>query len=255
MKIALIGTGNVATHIANRIIELNLDLFGVLGSSTVKTQLFSEKTGIKALKDYSELSKADLAIVCVQDNKLETTLKETLEFCNCVTTSGTFDITRLPKMNFEAGVFYPLQSFAADTEVDFSKIPFFIEAADRLFEKELLQLGNQLGKEAVIFNASDRINLHITAVFLNNFSNHICALGNEFAQSKGIDFSWFEALIDETFRKIKRGASFKDQTGPAQRGDTETMQKHLQLLDEMKAKIYSTISESIQQKNQTHDQL
>ena len=255
MKIALIGTGNVATHIATRMIELKLDVYGVLGSSNTKSQAFSRKTGIKAILNYQDLSEADLAIVCIQDNKLEAILCETLKYCNCVTTSGTFDVTKLPEMRFRAGVFYPLQSFASDTKVDFSKIPFFIEAPDKLFETELLELGNSLGKEAVAFNATDRTNLHITAVFLNNFTNHICALGNEFAQSKAIDFSWFEALIDETFRKIKRGPSFKDQTGPAQRGDSETMQKHLLLLDEMKAKVYSTLSESIQQKKQTNDQL
>ena len=249
MKIALIGTGNVATHLAKRLKQCSIEIVGVLGSSKEKTIQFSENHQINSFSSYSDLSKAELTIVCVQDDHLKEVLANALNYSNCVTTSGTFDIRNLNSSSFESGVFYPLQSFSKDAIIDFEKIPFFIETENKTFEGKLIELGNVLGKEAIQMNAESRLNLHVTAVFLNNFTHHISAFANEFAQSKGVEFSWFEALIDETFRKVKKGASFGDQTGPAQRGDKETIEKHLQLLDEMKAKVYATISESIHQKS------
>ncbi len=250
MKIALIGTGNVATHLARRLKECSIEVVGALGSSKEKTIPFSENYQINSFSSYSDLSEAELTIVCVQDHNLKEVLTKALKYSNCVTTSGTFDIGTINNSSsFQSGVFYPLQSFSKDAIIDFEKIPFFIETENKKFEAKLIQLGNVLGKEAIQMNAESRLNLHVTAVFLNNFTHHISALANEFAQSKGVEFSWFEALIDETFRKIKKGASFADQTGPAKRDDQETIQKHLHLLNEMKAKVYATISESIHKKS------
>jgi len=248
MKIALIGTGNVATHIVKRLKQLSIEVVGVLGSSEEKTTAFAQNHQINSFSSYSDLSTAELTMVCVQDDRLTQVLSEALPFCDCATTSGTYDISGMTKTPFQLGVFYPLQTFSKNAVIDFEKVPFFIESDNHSLETKLMELGNLLGKEAVQMNAESRLNLHVTAVFLNNFTHHICALGNEFAQSKGIELSWFEALIDETLRKVKKGALFTDQTGPAKRGDKETIQKHLQLLDEMKAKVYATISDSIYQK-------
>lgn len=248
MKIALIGTGNVATHLSERLKELSLNLCGVLGSSPEKTKAFSGSYNIPSLENYSELSEFHLAFVCVQDSRLEAVLNEVSKYCNCVTVSGTFDIQQLKTTIFNLGVFYPLQSFSKDAVIDFRKIPFFIESDNKAFEKELIDLAEIIGSQGIIMNSDQRIHLHLTAVFLNNFAHHVSALGNEYATENNIDFHWFESLLEETFRKIAKGASFSDQTGPAQRNDQNTMQKHLDLLDEMKAKVYQTLSDSIQNK-------
>lgn len=253
MKIALIGTGKVAAHLTERLKRLSLDLSGVLGSSTTKTASFSSFHNIHSLNNYADLAQFDLCFVCVQDSHIRSVLNESLKYCNCVTLSGTFDIHELEKSTFKLGVFYPLQTFSKDALIDFEKIPFFIESEDTEFEQELMNLAEIIGKEGISMNAEQRKHLHLTAVFLNNFTHHICALGNEYAKENNIEFHWFEALLDETFRKIVGGASFKDQTGPAQRGDQNTMEKHIQLLDEMKANVYKTLSDSIQRKKLIND--
>lgn len=245
MKIALLGTGNVAAHLVPAIQSSSAELLGVLGRTPEKTTVFSSLYRCNAFNSIEALSEADLIVACVRDGDLPELLPQLATLAPVVTTSGSFDIHPLGTTPYPIGVFYPLQTFSPGALIHFKDITFFIESKDETLKQQLFAFGNELGKTAIEMSSEQRTHLHLTAVFLNNFTHHVSALGKTYGEAHGMDYSWFAALLDETFRKIKNGASDADQTGPARRNDTNSIQKHLELLDPAQRAVYEALSNSI----------
>ena len=92
-----------------------------------------------------------------------------------------------------------------------------------------------------------RLKFHVAAVLVNNFTNHLYAMAEEFCKKESIDFEKLYPLIDETVHRIKHHSPMDVQTGPAIREDIYTLGKHLQILSahsDLKY-LYLKLSESI----------
>ncbi|WP_373517045.1 DUF2520 domain-containing protein, partial [Pricia sp.] len=88
--------------------------------------------------------------------------------------------------------------------------------------------------------------LHLAAVFVNNFTNHLYHIGKEICDEKGLPFEILQPLIQETLDKTEQLTPYDAQTGPARRGDSETLEKHLgQLKNPEYKKVYEVMGESI----------
>lgn len=243
MNVLIVGTGAVARHLAERFQELDI-AFVVKGRSDEQSKGFAEEFSVPYLKSDEQPEQCDLALLCVPDRLLGELLPYYAQYLPAATVSGAFSIENLNAMH-PIGVCYPLQTFGAVVKPDWNKIPFFVESPDSAFESTLFQLGERLGKCAQIMKGSERVHLHITAVFVNNFVNHLHVVAQEYATSKGIDFSHFSALIEETQRKINDGSFTEQQTGPAKRGDLSTIEQHLSLLPESLKPLYTALSSDI----------
>ena len=91
----------------------------------------------------------------------------------------------------------------------------------------------------------------MAAVFVNNFSNHLFLIGEKICKENNIPFKTLYPLIFETFEKIKLFSPKDIQTGPAVRGDIDTILEHIDLLDDPKLKnIYMSLTESIKSENE-----
>ena len=144
--------------------------------------------------------------------------------------------------------FYPLQTFTKGKKVDFKKIPICIEAEQDNDLKILEQLAVLISEKTHLINSQQRKALHVAAVFVNNFVNHLYQIGSEICQENQIPFSILEALITETASKIERLSPKNAQTGPAKRNDKGTIDAHLDFLksDVSKQEIYKLLTQSIQ---------
>jgi hypothetical protein len=67
--------------------------------------------------------------------------------------------------------------------------------------------------------------LHVAAVFVNNFTNHLYQIGNEICDENQIPFSILHPLITETAQKIMNLPPALAQTGPAIRNDVSMAQQ------------------------------
>lgn len=74
------------------------------------------------------------------------------------------------------GVFYPMQTFSKQREVDFSRIPVFIEANNADDCRRLKVLASSLSSNVREADSAQRRALHLAAVFACNFTNHMHAL-------------------------------------------------------------------------------
>ena len=147
------------------------------------------------------------------------------------------------------GVLYPMQTFSKDRQVDFARIPFFIEGSDRRALEVSRTLASSVSKHVQDLSTEARRHLHLAAVFACNFVNHCYQLSAEVLDKYHLPFDIMLPLIDETAEKVHSLSPIEAQTGPAIRYDENVMQAQLQLLADAPrlAEIYALMSKSIHQ--------
>ena len=244
MQIVLIGSGNVAFHLAKAFTEAQIPISQIFGRNTTELQKISEQFSIPFSTE--TLTDADLYIISVSDSSIaEVSALIKNENVLVAHTSGSVSREALSG-NYRKSVFYPLQTFSKSKNLDYSKIPFFIDAENENDEEILKNLASKISKNVMLANDEKRKYIHLTAVFACNFVNHLYARAKEISDSQGIPFDYFLPLIDETTQKIHELEPKLAQTGPAIRNDEKVLKLHESLLtDEEKLKIYKTLNESI----------
>lgn len=244
MQIVLIGSGNVAFHLAKAFTEAQIPISQIFGRNTTELQKISEQFSIPF--STQTLADADLYIISVSDSSIAE-VSSLIKNENALVTHTSGSVSREALSgNFRKSVFYPLQTFSKSKNLDYSKIPFFIDAENENDEEILKNLVSKISKNVMLANDEKRKYIHLTAVFACNFVNHLYARAKEISDSQGIPFDYFLPLIDETTQKIHELEPKLAQTGPAIRNDEKVLKLHESLLtDEEKLKIYKTLNESI----------
>ncbi|GGG43507.1 hypothetical protein GCM10011414_11460 [Croceivirga lutea] len=239
-SIVLLGSGNVAHHL---FAVLQPYIIQVYARNAENLKSFSQ---VKTTTKKNEIADADVYIIAVNDDAIEevSTLL-TSKSGLVVHTSGSVSINAI--VTSRKGVFYPLQTFTKGKKLDFKNIPLCIEA-QRIEDYELLEkIGGSISNLVRKISTKQRQTLHVAAVFVNNFSNHLFYLAEEICAQDAIEFNLLKPLIEETVAKIQDLSPKKAQTGPAKRNDEKTMHRHLQQLTaENNKKIYQLLSQSIQ---------
>jgi len=244
INIVILGGGNVAYHLTNALLQNSaVNVVQVYNRSLEKINCFKNNTSIT--NNLSDLKEADIYILAVSDNAISE-LSSALNLKNklVVHTSGSMTMDELKSVS-NKGVFYLLQSFSRERKIDFSNVPVCIEAET---EKDLLlleTLAKSLSKNCYHINSDQRKSLHIAAVFVNNFVNHLYHIGHEICEQNKVPFEILLPLILETANKISTLSPLEAQTGPAKRNDTKTIEKHKAMLTENQIEIYTLLTNSI----------
>ena len=249
IKVSIIGSGNVAQHLIMAILnaeesEGKIELVQAYARNASALAHLLEFD--KITTDLSQLKPADLYIIAVTDNAIKI-ISDELTFKNKLVahTSGTTEIDVLNDNN-RKGVFYPLQTFSKTKSVDFSTIPICLESQNASDLQTLETVGKAISNATYILNSEQRKALHVAAVFVNNFVNHLYQLGNEICIENQVPFKILKPLIEETANKIMTLSTEEAQTGPAKREDLETINAHLAFLDDdIKKNIYELLTQSI----------
>jgi len=244
MQIVIIGSGNVAYHMAKAFVQNNIPLAQIFGRNETELQKISEELNIS----YSTktLVDSDLYIICVSDHSVEDVSKLIQKKDALVVhTSGSLPMEAL-KGEYRKASFYPLQTFSKSKELDYSNIPFFIETENEEDKKTLFELASKISKNVMESTHEKRKYIHLTAVFACNFVNHLFSRAKEISDSQEIPFDYFLPLIDETIQKVHQIEPKSAQTGPAVRNDKRILELHEQLLQDESLEIYKTMNHSIQ---------
>ena len=250
IKVSIIGSGNVAQHLIvalqNSVINgTEMELIQVFARQ--KTTLFHLLDFNKITDDWSTLAEADLYIIAVSDDAIAN-VSEQIPYKNklVVHTSGAISLEVLASNN-RKGVFYPLQTFTKNKDVDFKIIPICIESQNASDYQLLQKVAQSISDSVFAINSEQRKALHLAAVFVNNFTNHLYKIGNDICIENNVPFEILKPLIQETAEKITQLSPNEAQTGPAIRNDIETINAHLTFLsDENQKNIYKILTQSIQ---------
>ncbi|MFD1064337.1 Rossmann-like and DUF2520 domain-containing protein [Winogradskyella litorisediminis] len=246
ISIAILGAGNVASHLYKAFSKSDtVDVKQWYNRSYDAIKSFKNETEV--IDDLAKLKEVDVYILAVSDDALEE-FSKTLPFNNrfIVHTSGTVSMYALDKKN-KRGVFYPLQSFSKDANVNFENVPFCIETEEKSKMQMLKDLANALGSKYYKITTEQRKTLHVAAVFINNFTNQMYRIAHEISDAENIEFDLLKPLILETANKVQDMSPYMAQTGPAKRNDKKTLKKHLKRIENEEHKeIYKLITKSIQ---------
>ncbi|MDA6068901.1 F420-dependent NADP oxidoreductase [Flavobacterium sp. AC] len=251
IRITLIGSGNVAQHLIKTFTKSELvEIVQVF--SRKKETLASLIEFDKIVNDFEDLKEADLYIIAVSDKAIADVSKQ-LPFQNriVVHTSGAASLDVLDSKN-RKGVFYPLQTFSKSKEIDFSTVPLCLEAENTFDFRVLETVAKSISNAVFAINSDQRKALHVAAVFVNNFTNHLYQIGQEICEEHQVPFEVLKPLIKETAEKINTLDPVDAQTGPAKRHDSNTIEAHLEYLTKENQKnIYKILTQSIQDNGKT----
>lgn len=254
--IVCIGAGNLATNLAKALYYKGFRIVQVYSRTEESARALAEKVEAGYTTDLNELSKeARLYIVALKDAALVELLPQITEGKKnvlLVHTAGSIPMNVWEGYAERYGVFYPMQTFSKQREVDFQDIPFFIEARTPEDVELLKAIANTISDKVYEATSEQRKSLHLAAVFTCNFTNHMYALAAGLLEKNNLPFDVMLPLIDETARKVHELAPSEAQTGPAVRYDLNVINNHLSMLADTPAlqEIYKLMSKSIHEHHQ-----
>ncbi len=237
IKIAIVGRGNVATHLTNAIAS-HSDLFEFAGIIT---------------RECDSRPEAYIYIVCVSDDAIKSVTNELFEWIPSSSivlhTSGSKSIDEIDNNIEHRGVIYPLQTFTKGVNINLKHVPIFFECNNTGDREVIESVAKAVGGDVQYCSSERRIMLHIAAVFSSNFTTYMLSVAQKVCCDEGIDFALLHPLIKETVRKSINANNISEvQTGPAVRGDVGIVEAHIKLLQERDsdlADIYKEISSKI----------
>ena len=249
-NIILIGSGNVATHLGTALKKRGFNIVQVWSKRITNARMLASILNCDYTNSLNQLKKADLYILAIKDDAISKILSN-LQNIAVVHTAGSVSLEIFNNNFVNHGVFYPLQAFSKNLDLDFSEIPICIEASNSEFENKLINLGKQLSGNIIKMNSEQRKQLHISAVFACNFSNHMYTISDEILSKSNIKFKLLLPLINQTVKKLEDNKPSDAQTGPAKRDDKKVINAHLENMeDEITKEIYQLISNAIINSNE-----
>jgi predicted short-subunit dehydrogenase-like oxidoreductase (DUF2520 family) len=248
MDIVIVGTGNTATVLGKRLKNSGHKIVQVFGRDPRKAASLAGILGASPVSQYREVSfSADLMILAVSDSAIVEVASQLPGPCSLVVhTAASISKDVLKGTGSAFGVFYPLQSLKKNRSA-IVDIPILIDASDSGSISLLRELAESLSGMVTIAGDEERLRLHLAAVICNNFVNHLYVLAEQYCLQENLDFSLLLPLINETAGALQEIPASAAQTGPARRGDHQTIEKHLHLLNShpQLGEIYRVLTKSI----------
>jgi predicted short-subunit dehydrogenase-like oxidoreductase (DUF2520 family) len=251
MNIVIVGSGNVAAVLGRKLIAAGHTIVQIISRNATAASELAYEWDTESANYMTLINKtADLYIIAVSDNAIEAVAKElSLPGKVVVHTAAAVPMDVLKKVSAHYGVLYPLQSLRKEMN-RLPDMPIYVAANDEIARTQIQLLADAISFQPPAKPATDelRLKLHVAAVLVSNFTNHLYALAEEYCKKEGIDFTQLRPLIEETALRIKESSPQQVQTGPAIRHDGETIKTHLSLLNNYPAlkNIYIFLTESIQ---------
>ncbi|MDX1629700.1 MAG: Rossmann-like and DUF2520 domain-containing protein [Fulvivirga sp.] len=252
IKVHIVGTGNVAWHMAKAIVKSNAQITGISSQNAENAESFAAISKAP-VKDIENSIDADVILLCIPDHAIASVaLKLNNTDALVCHTSGATSLEALHPIK-KQGVIWPIQSLKKDIPTEYEHLAIAIEANSQA-NLEVVKSLTSFSDQVRILTHDQRLMLHLAAVFTNNFTNHMIAIAQDICKEHHLDFDLLRPLLKETYIKLETTTALDAQTGPAIRKDSNTIEKQKSLLKNhpLYKEIYTVISASIQKHNKEH---
>ncbi len=251
MKIVIIGSGNVATVLGRLFVKNNHEIIQVISRNATHAKNLANEFNCAFTDDNGIIdASAEIYLIAVSDNALfELNSSLQLQKKLVLHTAGSVSKNVLKDISVNYGVLYPLQSLRREMNYT-ADIPFLVDGSTAETLTMIEDFTKTLSGNVTKASDDERLKLHVAAVVVSNFTNHLYALAEDFCAKENIDFKLLAPLISETAARTAMHSPTLMQTGPAIRNDVFTLDKHLQLLagyPKLK-NIYLKLTDSIMRK-------
>jgi predicted short-subunit dehydrogenase-like oxidoreductase (DUF2520 family) len=249
MKIVIIGSGNAATALGHLSHRGNHHVLQVFGRNKLTTDALAAAIEAEPVYNWNLIRRdADIYIVALPDTVIpEIHTHFTLEKGLVVHTAGAVSMHALSKVARNYGILYPLQSLHKNV-LAYSHIPLLVDGNTPEDKTLIADFAATLSGKVAYANDGDRAKLHVAAVWVNNFTNHLYTIAWDYCHQQGLDFTLLLAMMEQTVSRLAIGKPADFQTGPAIRGDKVTIDKHIALLKDTPEaqELYKTLSAAIE---------
>lgn len=252
MNIVIMGSGNAAAVLGRKFVAAGHKIVQIVSRNASAASELAYEWDTESANYQAIINRqADVYIIAVADQAIAEVIDDLRLPGKVVAhTAASVPADILKTVTAHYGVFYPLQSLRKESKY-LPDIPVFFEGNDEIARKKLEALAHSISFDHVLPATGDqRLKLHLAAVLVNNFANHLYALAENYCRKEGLDFRQLLPLIQETGERLKNLSPGQSQTGPAIRHDRETINKHLTLLQSYPSlqKLYQLMSDSIEGK-------
>jgi predicted short-subunit dehydrogenase-like oxidoreductase (DUF2520 family) len=247
IRINIIGSGNMAWFLADSFAKTDVAIHSICSRNLEQGQVLANTFQTHYLNDVANLDdKADITFVALRDDAIAFVANQIKTNSIVAHCSGMLSIDEL-SAHKDRAVFYPLQTIIKNDLPNASEIPICLEASNAGTLRIVESLADKISHHVHFINSEQRQYYHLAAVMANNFTNHLYVLANDLLSKQNLSFDLLKPLITETARKACRSNPLYNQTGPAKRDDRNTIDKHLDLLNQnMELKeLYEKITQSI----------
>lgn len=252
MKISFLGSGNVATHLALALHNCGCEICQVWSRNYSHAQLLAGRVNARPTDNLQSIDRSsDVYILATSDDALfDLALDLNLDPALVLHTSGATSMEVLKPTSRRYGVLWSPQTFVRDVALEYSSLPFCIEGCDPQTEQDIELLVSQVSTHIYHTNREQRQCLHLSAVFVNNFTNALFGVAQDICQQHNIPFETLYTLIDTTAQRVKWGDVRFQMTGPAIRHDQKTLDAHRRLLEGSPEylDLYDSLTKLIQEK-------
>ncbi len=248
-EFTLVGAGNVAWHMGRALTQKGSVIKQVLSRTPASAKQLAKELNAEMYGIPEDgIAGTDACLVCVSDDAIAS-VTEQLKPGNCLLmhTAGSVPLDVFRNHATHYGVLYPLQTFTKNRPLDYSVIPFLVEANTPDNLGLISQIASSVSDRIMEADSAQRLYIHLAAVFASNFSNHMYALAEKLAMEYNMPFDLLKPLISETTAKAMDMSPRKAQTGPAVRNNKKVIEKHLEMLKDHPRlqELYRLISEDI----------
>ncbi len=248
MQITIIGSGNVAQFLGLLFLQHNHTIVEVYSKNFLHAQSLAVKLHSTPIEQISSLSKeSDLYILAISDNALAEVVNDlNLSDKLLIHTSGSVPKSVLASASSNYGVIWPMRMIRKSTIIS-EPFTAIVDGSSLTVVNQLKEIATQLTNKVVIADDILRLKMHMVASLTANFSNHLYYLAKNYCDSQKIDFENFYSLIEASAKAIQKEPPAQLQAGPAFRGDMQTIEKHLHLLNDFDqiGNVYKELTKSI----------
>lgn len=244
----IVGAGNLGTRLSVALKNTGHTALQIINRNQDKARILSEKVGASYGVNIEIDDKADIVFIATNDDSIPDVVKKNKnKNFLFVHLSGSTSMSVFNPDMENYGVFYPLQSFTADVDLDFKNIPILLEASSTANYMILENIACSISEKIFKMDSDTRLKCHLGAIIAANFSNHFITLGEKYLKGNEIPVEILYPLLDEMISKIKKHGAEKAMTGPARRKDIVSIQKHIEILNDEPdlQKLYTFVSDSI----------
>lgn len=245
MQTGFIGAGKVGVSLGKYFKEKGKNVGGYYSKSPKSAAWAASFTETKRYKSLEEIiSSCDMIFFTVPDDAIASVWKEAKPFvygkiiahCSGLCSSNIFSDAASTKSTA-----YSVHPFCAisDRISSWKKLDgalFTIEGGDDKSQSEILNMFAEMGNRTCIIRAEDKVKYHAAASLA---SNHMLAVFS-MAKELLLECNFSEKDAERELYQLARGnldnilsqGCTKSLTGPIERGDIDTVKKHLEVLEE-----------------------
>ena len=249
MNFSIIGSGNIAHYIGTRCLEAGNVIDEIISTNEKTGKGLATKLNATFLSDYKK-SKASTFLLAIPDDAIRALSKtDFFKDKKIIHTSGSIGLKELESVSEFIACIWPIFSIQKDKLPVRNDIPFVLQSSNQPIRKKAVSFLKCLTNNVTEATDEQKQILHLSAVLVNNFTNHLFAQSEKLLVENNLSFDIMHPIIQNTVEKLNAAHPSELQTGPAIRHDQQTIEHHLSLLKNspILQKMYALISKSIQQ--------